>query len=86
MRRMKAMLLLVLEFVLSMGLVLSAIVINGRESEVSPGMVQNFAYALMLLITGVFIVVSKKTLAEVGLFRARLGHQLVVGGMIAAVS
>lgn len=85
MRRMKAMLQLVLALGLSLGIVLLARFFNGGGTEVSPEMIQTLAYGLMLLMTGVFIVASKKSLAEVGLFRTRLGHQLVVGGMIAAV-
>jgi hypothetical protein len=52
-----------------------------------PEIIQNIAYVLLLLDTILFIVISKKSMQDMGLFRFRLIHQIIVivGGISALI-
>ena len=84
MRRIKTVLLLH-PLAISMGVIaVSLSFVRNAEMVLSPEMIQTLAYSLMLLTTFVFIGLSKKSLASVGLFRRCMGYQLIMGGLIAA--
>ena len=84
MRRIKTALLF-FPIAISMGLIaVSVSFVKNAEIVLSPEVIQTLSYSLMLLTTFVFIGISKKSLVSVGLFRRRMGYQLVIGGWIAA--
>lgn len=61
MRQLKAIVLVILPLLISMGIILSAIHLNNITQFFSPEIVQNIAYIAMLLNTILFIKLSRKS-------------------------
>lgn len=68
MRQLKAIVLVILPLLISMGIILSAIHLNNITQFFSPEIVQNIAYIAMLLNTLLFIKLSRKSFRILGCF------------------
>lgn len=68
-----------------MGIIHVTMTIKSVAPNVPAEILQNGAYVLMVLGTLMFIVLSKKSLRDVGLFRLHLVRQLIVGGVIGGI-
>lgn len=85
MRQLKAIVLVILPLLISMGIILSAIHLNNITQFFSPEIVQNIAYIAMLLNTILFIKLSRKSFQDIGLFFSRLPRQLLTGVVIGII-
>lgn len=85
MRQLKAIVLVILPLLISMGIILSAIHLNNITQFFSPEIVQNIAYNAMLLNTLLFIKLSRKSFQDIGLFFSRLLRQLLTGVVIGTI-
>lgn len=85
MRQLKAIVLVILPLLISMGIILSAIHLNNITQFFSPEIVQNIAYIAMLLNTLLFIKLSRKSFQDIGLFFSRLLRQLLTGIVIGTI-
>ena len=70
---------------LMMGILDAPLTLKCVAPNVPAEILQNGAYVLMVLGTLMFIVLSKKSLRDVGLFRLHLVRQLIVGGVIGGI-
>lgn len=85
MNRAKSIVQVTSALLIMMGIIHATMTIKSVAPNVPAEILQNGAYVLMVLGTLMFIVLSKKSLRDVGLFRLHLVRQLIVGGVIGGI-
>lgn len=85
MNRAKSIVQVTSALLIMMGIIHATMVIKSVAPNFPAEILQNGAYVLMVLGTLMFIVLSKKSLRDVGLFRLHLVRQLIVGGVIGGI-
>ena len=85
MNRAKSIVQVTSALLIMTGIIHATMTIKSVAPNVPAEILQNGAYVLMVLGTLMFIVLSKKSLRDVGLFRLHLVRQLIVGGVIGGI-
>ena len=85
MNRVKSIVQVTSALLIMMGIIHATMTIKSVAPNVPAEILQNGAYVLMVLGTLMFIVLSKKSLRDVGLLRVHLVRQLIVGGVIGGI-
>lgn len=85
MNRAKSIVQVTSALLIMMGIIHATMTIKSVAPNFSTEILQNGAYVLMVLGTLMFIVLGKKSLRDVGLFRLHLVRQLIVGGVIGGI-
>lgn len=85
MKRVKSIVQVTSALLIMTGIIHATMTIKSVAPNVPAEILQNGAYVLMVLGTLMFIVLSKKSLRDVGLFRGHFVRQLIVGGVIGGI-
>ena len=85
MNRAKSIVQVTSALLIMMGIIHATMTIKSVAPNVPAEILQNGAYVLMVLGTLMFIVLSKKSLRDVGLLRVHFVRQLIVGGVIGGI-
>ena len=85
MNRAKSIVQVTSALLIMTGIIHATMTIKSVAPNVPAEILQNGAYVLMVLGTLMFIVLSKKSLRDVGLFRVHFVRQLIVGGVIGGI-
>ena len=85
MKRVKSIVQVTSALLIMTGIIHTTMVIKNVAPNFPAEILQSGAYVLMVLGTLMFIVLSKKSLRDVGLFRVHFVRQLIVGGVIGGI-